>query len=396
MTSHPACPSRESVEVDGFTFPPFDLGRLLRTVFVLTPGESFGVFTDLPDPRAVARLRFLEAPCLPARRHAYHTLYHGLLKQSKQLRLASASFYAYRETGASNLDLPASVFTPDGEELPLRDALARHGIVLFCGRFSATAPVTALAREMGFRGATLHGLNDKVLATGLSVDYEQVSAHAERLRAAVDGAESVRMEWEVEGRPVVLDLDLRGVAAQKSHGLVREMGDVANLPAGEVYWVPAGAEGILPRKFEDPAGTIALFRVQQGRITGMERFVRGDRELVERYLATIASDPHAGSITELGLGTQSLPFAGTDIQDEKILGTAHLATGRSDHLGGSVGPESFRHPQNASHDDILFSPPKTPEIPLRSVSMLKSGHMSLLLDDGVRCRGKTAGNVIFR
>ena len=33
------------------------------------------------------------------------------------------------------------------------------------------------------------------------------------------------------------------------------------------------------------------------------------------------------------LGTQELPVAGVDIQDEKILGTFHVATGRDDHLG---------------------------------------------------------------
>ena len=44
-----------------------------------------------------------------------------------------------------------------------------------------------------------------------------------------------------------LTLACGGQEAQKSHGLCRgEKPDVANLPAGEVYFVPHGAEGVVP------------------------------------------------------------------------------------------------------------------------------------------------------
>ena len=63
-------------------------------------------------------------------------------------------------------------------------------------------------------------------------------------------------------------------------------------------------------------------------------------------------------------GTQVLPFSGRDIQDEKILGTIHVATGRDDHLGGKITPDMFKERLNASHDDVLYAPHKTPEIRL--------------------------------
>jgi aminopeptidase len=357
------------IVIDGYEFPPFDLERLLRTVFRVEPRESFGVFTDLPDPRAVEGFAYLGHAGLGPQKLAFTVLYSGLLASD----LGDAAFYAYRETGGSNLDLPGDVVTPEGHALPLREALSRHTISLFMGRYSATAPATALAKEMGFRGATMHGANEKVLATGLSVDYSQVSARAERLREALTRASSARMQWGVRGREVALEIALDGQEAQKSHGLVRTKGDIANLPAGEVYFVPAGAEGIMPMKFEDEAGTIALFRVKGGGIVGLEDVVQGDRGEVERFLSVVRYDPNAGRITELGLGTQSLPWAGTDIQDEKILGTAHLATGRSDHLGGEIGPKSFRDKRNAVHNDVLYTPVKTPEIDLSLVTVTRGG-----------------------
>lgn len=371
------------VVVDGYKFPPFDLVRLLRTVFLLNPGESFGVFTDLPDPREVVGFAYLEKDGYGPQKHAYKTLYQGLVAARAELDLKDVAFYGYEEVGGSNLDLPETVLTPDGEELALRDALKRHTIVLYMGTYSATAPITALAKEMQFRGATLHGTNDTVLASGLAVDYEDVSARAERLRAGMTRADSMRMEWDVAGRRVELTLRLGQQEAQKSHGLVRTLGDVANLPAGEVYYVPEGAEGLMPIQFEDEAKTIAVFNVADRGITGLEQFVRGDESHVRRFLGMIEFDPNAGQLTELGLGTQELPWAGTDIQDEKIIGTAHVATGRSDHLGGDISSASFKDKKNAYHNDILYTPVKTPEIDLVRVTMQRGGEETLILENYV-------------
>ena len=80
-----------------------------------------------------------------------------------------------------------------------------------------------------------------------------------------------------------------------------------------------------------------------------------------------------GELGELGFGTQELPVSGRDIQDEKIRGTIHVATGRSDHLGGHLTPDLFAEKMNATHDDILFSPTKTPEINIPQVRMVKNG-----------------------
>ena len=370
-----------TVEVDGYEFPPFDLVRLMRTVFELGADESFGVFTDLPDPRQVVGYAYLDEDGLIPQKHAYHTLYKGLIENRAQLGISDVAFYGYEETGGSNLDLPGTVITPEGEELPLRDVLRRHTIVVYMGRWSATAPITALAKEFGIRGATMHGTNDRIKATGLAVDYAEVSARAERMRVALSGADSFLMEWEVDGETVALELFTNGHDAQKSHGLVRALGDVANLPAGEVYYVPEGGKGFLPRKFEDEAGTIAIFRVEDRGIVGVEKFVSGDRGLLDEYMKVIQFDPNAGQLTELGLGTQELPWAGADIQDEKILGTAHIATGRSDHLGGDISSAHFKNKRNATHNDILFTPVKTPEVKLKRVTMNRGGKGTLILED---------------
>ncbi len=93
------------------------------------------------------------------------------------------------------------------------------------------------------------------------------------------------------------------------------------------------------------------------------------------------SDPVTGELGELGFGTQILPFSGRDIQDEKIRGTIHVATGRSDHLGGSLTPDKFANHENATHDDILFAPHKTPEIRVTQARMQRNGKLEVLIEN---------------
>jgi leucyl aminopeptidase (aminopeptidase T) len=156
-------------------------------------------------------------------------------------------------------------------------------------------------------------------------------------------------------------------------------GEIANLPAGEIYWVPTGAHGQFPMKFKED-GTLALMDVAGLRVR-QATLLRGNAATVQQALALFESDPATGQLGELGLGTQVLPVAGADIQDEKILGTVHVATGRDDHLGGSLGPSKFVDRRHATHEDILFAPHKTPEINLSGAWMHKDGQAVLLIKD---------------
>lgn len=122
--------------------------------------------------------------------------------------------------------------------------------------------LTASAKKHGFRGATLHGLNDIILKTGLAVDYNEVSKQAEKLRLGLTKSDWVEIDYKVADKSCTLHLDLGRQEAQKSHGLCRgKTPDVANLPAGEVYFVPTDAHGQMPMKFED--GTLAILDVKK-------------------------------------------------------------------------------------------------------------------------------------
>jgi hypothetical protein len=363
------------------TFPEFSLLRLLRTVFDPQPGERLGILIDLPEPRRVEQFAFLEDAALTIQRHAHDVFYQGLRRGVlADLGLVGGDLFAYQITGGSNLDLPDQAWTPDGREVSLsREVYPRFDILLCISTFSATAPLTAFAKQYGFRGATLHGLNPIILSTGLAVDYHEVSRQAEKLRQALTRADAFEIDFEAAGHTVTLRLLCDRQEAQKSHGLCRgEHPDVANLPAGEVYFVPTGAEGQFPRRYED--GTLGLLEVAGGRVR-KATFISGNPATVIAHNELLAADPATGEIGELGFGTQDLPPSGRDIQDEKILGTLHVATGRSDHLGGHLTPDKFKSAKNATHDDILFSPSKTPEIRVPQARLYREGRVEVVIED---------------
>lgn len=362
-------------------FPPFSLTRLLRTVFAPKPGEKVAILIDLPDPRQVKDLAFLNDPQFRIQKHAVEVFYRGLQQGGlAELQLTGGDLFAYQITGGSNLDLPPLAVDCLGREVRFEEAIyPRYNIILCISTYSATAPLTAFAKRYGFRGATLHGLNEIILRTGLAVDYEEVSRQAEKLRLAMTRADAFEVDFVVAGQAHTLKLLCGGQEAQKSHGLCRgEHPDVANLPAGEVYFVPTGAEGAFPMRYED--GTIGLMEVSGGRIR-QATLVQGAPGTIAAHNQKLAADPVTGELGELGFGTQDLPVSGRDIQDEKILGTMHVATGRSDHLGGKLTPDKFASPRNATHDDILFSPTKTPEIMVKQVRMFRAGQTEVVLEN---------------
>ncbi len=371
---HPVIPRIEG-------FPQFSLSRLLKTVFHPKGGENIAILIDLENPSEVKDFAFLENPDLSIQRNAYEVFYQGLLNgEGAAIDVGNVDFFAFEITGGSNLDMGDEAFSPDGRKLSLeKDVYPNYDIILCISTYSATAPLTAHAKKFGFRGATLHGVNYIILGSGLAVDYDEVSRDAEKLRLGMTRADWVEIDYKLDDAKYTLRLQLDGQEAQKSHGLCRgPEADIANLPAGEIYYVPTGAEGQFPSKYED--GTLAIMNVTGGRIVKAD-FVGGNLETVTEHNEKLAYDPVVGELGELGFGTQVLPVSGRDIQDEKVLGTMHVATGRSDHLGGKLVPSMFKTKKNATHDDILFAPHKTPEINVPQVRMHRNGKTEVLIEN---------------
>lgn len=388
MTSAPAClPSYLQKEIllnpEKRDFPAFDLRRLLETVFAPTQGCKVCILVDFENPvEWMKGYAFRGQEQFEVQNNAYDYFYErlqgGVLED---LGMTGGEMFAYRYTYGSNLDLADEVWDADGNELSLdRDIYPDYDILLCVSTWSATAPLTEKCKKFNFRGATMHGMNDVILNSGLAVDYQEVSADAEKIRKALTNANEVEIDFELEdGTILTASLDLGGQDAQKSHGLCRGTSpDIANLPAGEVYFVPRDARGKFPMKYED--GTLGVLDVENRDVV-RSTLIEGNQSTIDEHNARLADDPMTGTLGELGFGTQVLPVSYQDIQDEKVLGTCHLATGRDDHLGGDIVPGMFKKHENSSHDDILFAPHKTPNFNVKEVRMIWDDRTEVVIEN---------------
>ncbi|MBK1792701.1 hypothetical protein [Persicirhabdus sediminis] len=363
-------------------FPPYSTERLLRQVFDPTEGCRVCILTDFQEPQKwITNFAFLESEEFPvqhrAHQHFYQAFKDGVMDQ---LGMTGGEMFAYNSTNGSNLDLKDECWDTQGNQLSLdSDIYPNYDIILCISDWSATAPLTAKCKEFGFRGATMHGMNDIILSSGLAVDYDKVSRDAERIRKVMTKADHIEIDFTLEdGTVLTADLQLEQQEAQKSHGLCRgKTPDVANLPAGEVYFVPTDANGQFPMKYAD--GTLGILDVKDRSIY-QSTLIEGNQSTIDEHNARLKADPMTGTLGELGFGTQVLPVSMSDIQDEKVLGTCHLATGRDDHLGGDIVPDMFVTHENSTHDDILFAPHKTPNFDISQVRMFHGEKMEILIE----------------
>ena len=122
-------------------------------------------------------------------------------------------------------------------------------------------------------------------------------------------------------------------------GLLQQPGAFGNLPAGEAYFAPieGTAEGEII--FDESIGDIGKL-AEPVRLTvqnGMAQ-VTSDNEPAKRLKQQLnGKGREAYNIAEVGIGTNhQAQIDGDTLEDEKVLGTVHIALGNNSGMGGKV------------------------------------------------------------
>ena len=192
--------------------------------------------------------------------------------------------------------------------------------------------------------------------TALAADYRRIARVADRLARLLNDAESARVVFST-GDVFVFDLRHRRGHADGGRCTPDTDFPLINLPGGEAYIAPY--EGERP---SDPSRTAGILPVlREGRILRLEvsdnrvRAVHGDGAPARELQRFFACDPARRNIAELGLGcNEKAVVSGNIIEDEKT--GFHWACGRSDHLGGTVGPAGFTNRECIVHQDEVYPP----------------------------------------
>jgi leucyl aminopeptidase (aminopeptidase T) len=188
------------------------------------------------------------------------------------------------------------------------------------------------ASDAGARGATLPGVTTDMLARVMSVDFAALRARSGAVARALSEAEEAHLTCPLGSD---LRLDLRGRAAISDDGDLTAPGAFGNLPCGEGFIAPAGGEGTV---FASSLAAIGL-AAEPARLTVRDgRLAAAEGAEGERLLDALRAHGEPGTnLAELGVGTNDrATLTGNVLEDEKILGTVHVAFGASAAIGGTV------------------------------------------------------------
>ena len=188
------------------------------------------------------------------------------------------------------------------------------------------------ATEAGARGATLPGVTEDMLARVMAVDFDTMAA---RSRAVAELLSAGTRAHVTCPRGTDLKLAIDGRAGTSDDGDLGEPGAFGNLPCGEGFISPVYGEGTVVAASLAELG----LSIDPARLTVAEgRLVAADCGLGPRFIELLLSHGALGTnLAELGVGTNDRArLTGNVLEDEKILGTVHVAFGASAGIGGTV------------------------------------------------------------
>jgi aminopeptidase len=205
------------------------------------------------------------------------------------------------------------------------------------------------ASAKGVRVGTLPGVTEEIMIRCMNADYSKIAQRTFALCKLLEKASTVRVTAPA-GTDVTMPI--KGRTAHSSSGLFREKGQWGNLPTGEAYLAPVEgqSEGVVVVD-----GSMAMVGMVKTPIRilvkkGYAEDITGGEE-AQRLIALL--EPHgkdARTVAEFGIGTNDKAIlTGIILEDEKVMGTIHIAFGDNKSMGGSV--------RVASHLDGLITHP---------------------------------------
>jgi leucyl aminopeptidase (aminopeptidase T) len=223
----------------------------------------------------------------------------------------------------------------DGAEPPATVAAALAAADVFIAPTARSISHTQARRratDAGVRGATMPGVTADMLARVMSVELDALQRRSRAVAEVLDRADVARLTC-----PAGTDFhfDLTDRAAIADDGDLTAFAAFGNLPCGEGFISPAGGAGRL----------VASSLAALGRPPEPVELTVRDGALIDaagdhgaRFLALLATaGPRGTNLAELGVGTNdAATLTGNILEDEKVLGTVHVAFGASAGIGGTV------------------------------------------------------------
>jgi leucyl aminopeptidase (aminopeptidase T) len=265
--------------------------------------------------------------------------------------LADAFVVAARDFGSEVMLMEMSERATHGSEPPepVVAAMSASDVVLAptSKSLSHTAARKA-ATDKGVRVATMPDITEEMLVRTMSADYSEIKRRSQVLASKLSEGHTVSITSRTGTE---LELSIEGRTGLADDGDLKSAGAFGNLPAGEGFIAPV--EGLSKGRVVFDGSVWPLGKLDEPLVIDIEdgyaiSFSGFRAQEFESLLAPHGKDAFA--VAELGVGTnEAAKLTGNVLEDEKILGSTHIAFGDNHTFGGVL--------RVASHQDgILLEP----------------------------------------
>jgi leucyl aminopeptidase (aminopeptidase T) len=224
-----------------------------------------------------------------------------------------------------------------------------HVILLVTSHSLSHTKARKKASNRGARIASLPGIKVECLERTLTGNYKEIVNKSRKLADILTIGQDVHLTTSAG---TDLTFSIARMRGYSETGLIHEPGQFCNLPAGEACTAPVqgSANGMLIVDGSFPNVGLIKEPVKISIKNGYAVRITGGEE-AEKIRALLRPFGREGrNIAEIGIGTNPrAKLTGCTLEDEKVLGTVHLALGNNISFGGKVDVKSHL-------DAVLLNP----------------------------------------
>ena len=220
------------------------------------------------------------------------------------------------------------------------------------------------ASKNGTRIASMPGITDDMMKRALNVDFNKIKIINEKLINKLKNKNKIKI---ITKKGTNIEFYTKGRKWIEDDGIYTKKRAFGNLPAGEVFIAPL--EGKTNGIIIVDASIGGIGRVDKNiRIAVKNGFIVDvNGGLIADTFKKSLNNKLYKNVAELGIGTNyKARVTGEVLEDEKILGTCHIAFGNNKHFGGKVDVPF--------HVDVVF---KSPTIYCEGILIMKDGRIKI-------------------
>lgn len=205
------------------------------------------------------------------------------------------------------------------------------------------------ANKAGTRVATLPTVGREIWNTSLKADYQRVEEITEKAYELLSESEEVRITTP-SGTDLSFKVDID--TYHRDTGMIQEKGEYGNLPAGEPNGYPEKINGTLVLDHFPFSPSAKKVEIKDGKVVALENKQGENSSELEK---SFEKYPCSKKIAEFGFGTNpEAKLIGNTLQDEKALGTIHIAFG--DNCSYIKEGDERRNPCEIHWDSVCEKP----------------------------------------